>query len=84
MSDFEKKELEHEEHTYDGASVMDNEGVEDEAASMQADLDAVMRKYDRESNTRIWTGKAKITIDLIMAAFSVYCILSTLLSKAQL
>lgn len=84
MSDFEKKKLEHEEHTYDGASVMDNEGVEDEAASMQADLDAVMRKYDRESNTRIWTGKYKLAIDLIMAAFSLYCILSTLLSKAQL
>ena len=63
---------------------MDNEGVEDEAASMQADLDAVMRKYDRESNTRIWTGKYKFAIDLFMAAFSVYCILSTLLSKAQL
>lgn len=22
----------------------------------QADVDAVMKKYDRESNTRIWTG----------------------------
>ena len=84
MSDIEKKKLENEEHNYDGASVMDNEGVEDEAASMQADLDAVMRKYDRESNTRIWTGKYKLCIDLIMAAFSLYCILSTLLSKAQL
>ena len=83
MSD-KKKRPELEDHPYDGATVVDNEGVEDEAASMQADLDAVMRKYDRESNTRIWTGNTKIAIDLIMAAFSVYCICSTLFSKAQL
>ena len=25
-----------------------------------ADVDAVMKKYDRESNIRIWTGKYKI------------------------
>ena len=26
------------------------------------DLDAVMKKYDRESNTRIWEGKPKMII----------------------
>ena len=31
-----------------------------EAASLQEDMDAVMRKYDRESATRIWAGKPKI------------------------
>ena len=30
----------------------------------QNDLDSVMRKYDRESNTRIWTGKPKIAIKI--------------------
>ena len=25
-----------------------------------ADVDAIMRKYDRESNTRIWTGIPKM------------------------
>ena len=44
----------------------------------QADLDSVMRKYDRESNTRIWTGKPKIAITLILAAFSIWCIYVTL------
>ena len=44
----------------------------------QADLDSVMRKYDRESNTRIWTGKPKIAITLILAAFSSWCIYVTL------
>ena len=45
-----------------------------------ADLDAVMRKYDRESNTRLWTGTPKIVVQLIMAAFSLYCIGMTLWS----
>ena len=27
-----------------------------EAASLKEDMDAVMRKYDRESATRIWAG----------------------------
>ena len=44
----------------------------------QNDLDSVMRKYDRESNTRIWTGKPKIAITLILAAFSIWCIYVTL------
>ena len=35
-------------------------------------------KYDRESNTRIWTGKPKIAITLILAAFSIWCIYVTL------
>ena len=47
-----------------------------------ADLDAVMRKYDRESNTRIWEGPAKLVVQLIMAAFSLYCIGMTLWSRA--
>ena len=55
-----------------------------EAASLQEDMAAVMRKYDRESATRIWTGKPKIVISVIMALFSVYCIWSTLFSTAAL
>lgn len=46
------------------------------------DLDAVMRKYDRESNTRIWEGPAKIVIEIFMALFSLYCIFMTLFSTA--
>ncbi len=47
-----------------------------------ADVDAVMKKYDRESNTRIWEGKPKIAVSIFTALFSLYCILSTLFSKA--
>lgn len=43
-----------------------------------ADVEQIMKKYDRESNQRIWTGKAKIAVRFIMAAFSLWCIYVTL------
>ncbi len=49
-----------------------------------AEMDEVMRKYDRESATRIWVGKPKIVVSCIMAFFSLYCIWSTMVSKADL
>ena len=49
----------------------------------EADLDEVMRKYDRESNTRIWTGWQKIAVKVIMALFALYCIGMTLFSTAM-
>ena len=45
---------------------------------MQADLDEVMRKYDRESNTRVWEGWQRWLIGAIMVVFSLYCIGMTL------
>ena len=48
----------------------------------EMDLDAVMRKYDRESATRVWEGVPKIVIRCITAAFSLYCIYMTLFSTA--
>ena len=46
----------------------------------QTDVEAVMRKYDRESNTRVWEGVPKAIISAIMALFSIYCIGMTLFS----
>ena len=46
-----------------------------------ADVEEVMKKYDRESNTRIWTGRPKQIVRVIVAAFSVYCIAMTLLFR---
>ena len=40
------------------------------------DLEAVMKKYDRESNTRIWEGKPKLVVTWILAMFSVFCLYS--------
>lgn len=34
-----------------------------------ADVEAVMKKYDRESNTRYWEGIPKLVIQILMAAF---------------
>lgn len=49
-----------------------------------SDFDSIMRKYDRESNTRLWEGAAEKVVSIIMAAFSIYCIWSTLFSVAAL
>jgi len=51
------------------------------AVGTAADVEEVMKKYDRESNTRIWTGVPKQVVRFIMAAFSVYCIAMTLLFR---
>ncbi|NLD88200.1 MAG: TRAP transporter fused permease subunit [Clostridiales bacterium] len=42
------------------------------------DLEAVMKKYDRESNTRIWEGKPKILVTAVLASFALFCIYVTL------
>ena len=44
----------------------------------QADLDALMRKYDRESNTRVWEGWQRWAVGAIMVIFGLYCIGMTL------
>ena len=49
-------------------------------AQTSADLDDVMKKYDKESNTRLWVGKPAVIIRYVMVAFSIYCIWSTLFS----
>lgn len=51
-----------------------------ESVDVETDVEAVMRKYDRESNTRVWEGAPKAVISAIMALFSIYCIGMTLLS----
>jgi len=43
-----------------------------------ADVEAVMKKYDRESNTRIWEGIPKQVVRYLMAAFSIFCLVVTL------
>ena len=51
--------------------------------NIAADVDEVMRKYDRESNTRIWTGWQQVVVKILMVAFALYCIGMTLFSKAM-
>ena len=42
------------------------------------DLESVMKKFDRESNTRVWEGVPKILVTCVLAAFSVFSIYVTL------
>ena len=55
-------------------------GPAPESVHAEADLEAVMKKYDRESNVRIWEGIPQKLIRYLCAAFSVYCIWVTLFS----
>ena len=52
--------------------------VHDDSVGTMADVEAVMKKYDRESNTRIWTGVPEKIIRYLMAAFAVYCIIDAI------
>ena len=45
-----------------------------------ADVEEVMKKYDRESNTRIWERTPKLLVRYFMALFSVGCLVVTLTS----
>ncbi len=44
----------------------------------QEDLEEVMKKYDRESNVRIWTGRPAWVVKAILIGFSLFCIWVTL------
>ena len=46
-----------------------------------ADVEEIMRKYDRESNTRYWEGKAKWVVNAITALFSLFCLYVTLFAN---
>ena len=56
--------------------------VDDGSVGTMADVEAVMKKYDRESNVRIWEGTPKYVVMGLLAAFSLFCIAMTLWSKA--
>lgn len=45
------------------------------------DLDSVMKKYDQESNVRIWEGKPRFAVNCILAAFSLFCLYVTLFAS---
>ena len=45
------------------------------------DLDAVMKKYDRESNTRVWEGTPRLVVNIVLALFSLFVIYVTLFTS---
>lgn len=48
-----------------------------------ADVDEVMKKFDRESNVRVWEGTPKWIVKALMIAFSLFCMYLTLIDKNQ-
>lgn len=49
--------------------------IESEESTVEADVQAVMEKYDRESNVRIWDGIPKYVVRYMLVAFAIYSIL---------
>ena len=45
------------------------------------DLESVMKKYDRESNTRVWEGTPKLIVTCVLALFAIFCLYVTLFAK---
>ncbi len=49
--------------------------IADESVGSAADVQAVMEKYDRESNVRLFTGVPKIIVRFMLVAFAIYSVL---------
>jgi len=48
-----------------------------------ADVEEMMKKYDRESNTRVWEGVPKWIVRFVMVLFSLVCLYLTLINRSQ-
>ena len=66
----------------DGKAPVNTAPAEDSSTGTAADVEAVMKKYDRESNTRVWEGKPKLVVRTFMVFFSLWSIYVTLFSTA--
>ena len=54
--------------------LLNNAPAGDPSVGTAADVEELMKKYDRESNTRPWEGIPAIVIKVMLAAFSVFMI----------
>lgn len=61
---------------------MESELMQNVEVGTAADVEEVMKKYDRESNVRIWEGKPAVVVRWLSVLFSVYSIYVTLFSTA--
>ena len=53
----------------------------DQAVQEPMDLETVMKKYDRESNVRIWEGTSRWIVTALLACFSLFVIYVTLFAS---
>ena len=49
--------------------------------AMASRVDEIMKKYDRESNVRVWEGIPKWIVSVVLASFSLFCLYIALFSK---
>ena len=56
-------------------------GAADADVGTAAEVDAIMRKFDRESNTRVWEGVPKIIVNCVTVLFALFCIYVTLFAN---
>ena len=63
----------------------ENENLNNVAADVEVgtmeDVEAIMKKYDRESNTRIWDGTPRKLLRLFTAAFGIFLIIMNMWLK---
>lgn len=57
-----------------------NTAPAENGANVQADVDEIMKKYDRESNVRIWEGVPKYVVSGLLIAFSLFLMWMNLVS----
>lgn len=58
-----------------------NDVVQNVDVGTMEDVDEIMKKYDRESNTRIWEGTPKMVVRWLTVAFSVFMIVMNMFLK---
>ena len=49
-----------------------------ETEDIHSSVDDVMKKFDRESNVRLWEGTPKLVVNALLVAFACFCIYVTL------
>ena len=67
----------------DAAPPVSEAAADTQEVGTAADVDEVMKKFDRESNVRVWEGTPKWIVKFIMIAFSLFCMYLTLLNTGQ-
>ena len=58
-----------------------NKQAADVEVGTMEDVDAIMKKYDRESNTRVWEGVPKQVVRWITVAFGVFMVIMNMFLK---
>ncbi len=74
------KKNKNQQETVQREDAVNNEKFAAEDTGTQADVDEIMKKYDRESNVRPWEGTPALVIKLLLAAFSIFMIYMNLVA----